>query len=99
MKRRVRSLTLPEVVKAALGEGPEELSDEELRVLEDLPTRFPIQVDKQTRVFLEYHAQSLGTSIAALSGLILKQVVEATLQEQKAKKAPRRLRGFLTRAA
>jgi hypothetical protein len=74
----IRPLTLEEVVRAALTDSSMEFRGN-TKKLADLPTRFPVQVDQQTRVFLEYHAQALGTSIASLSGLILKQVVNQTL--------------------
>lgn len=85
-------LSLEDVLKAALASGNANFEVDPARVdgLADLPTRFPIQVDPRTRVFLEYHAMALGTSIAALSGLILKHVVEATLRAHHAAQAPQR---------
>lgn len=74
----MKVLTLEEVVSAALSGGMVEFKGDTEK-LADLPTRFPVQVDQQTRVFLEYHAMALGTSISALSGLILNQVVARTL--------------------
>lgn len=74
----VEVLTLDEVVAAALAGGMGKFEDGG-KNLHDLPTRFPVQVDQQTRVFLEFHAASLGMSISALAGLILNQVVARTL--------------------
>lgn len=52
--------------------------------LATLPTRFSVQVgNRQTRVFLEYQARAMGTSIAGLAGLILDHVVEASLRKQQ----------------
>lgn len=78
----MKVLTLEEVVAAALAGGMVEFEGDTDK-LADLPTRFPVQVDQQTRVFLEYHAMALGTSISALSGLILNQVVARTLEARK----------------
>ena len=78
---KTKLLTLEEVVAAALAGGMVEFQGDAQKLAE-LPTRFPVHVDQQTRVFLEYHALALGTSISALSGLILNQVVAHTLADQ-----------------
>lgn len=87
----VASLSLEDVVRAALSSGGAqfEADGQDSAGLSELPTRFPIQVDRRTRVFLEYHAKALGTSIAALSGTILNEVVEATLLGRQPPTRPR----------
>lgn len=76
----MKRMSLKEVMASAL-DGVPVADDNSEANLAALPTRFPVQVDQQTRVFLEYHAIALNTSISALSGLILKEVVSRSLEE------------------
>lgn len=75
---KLAGLTLEQIVAAAMADGAGAY-DGDVTSLENLPTRFPVQVDQQTRIFLEVHSRALGSSISALSGLILNQVVAHTL--------------------
>ncbi len=74
-------MSLEDVVLAALSDAKTDVDhdSEGLAELADLPTRFPVQVDLQTRVYLDYYARALGTSIASLAGLILNQAVAKSL--------------------
>lgn len=78
----MQMLTLEEIVAAALADGTSSFNGN-TEALKELPTRFPVQVELQTRIFLEYHAQALKISISSLSGLILNQVVARTLEQRK----------------
>ncbi len=78
------SLTLTDVMKAAIGDAVAAAGAASEQDLEALPTRFPVQVgNSATRVFLEYQAKALNTSIAGLAGTILDQVVANTLKQQR----------------
>lgn len=48
------------------------------------PQRFPVVVNRQTRAFLESQANAMRTSLAALAGLLLDEIVLAAKQRAEA---------------
>ncbi len=90
LPKTIQILDMNAVAERALQETLSRFDVAMKEPLPELPTRFPIQVGKQTRVFLEYHAQALRTSIAALAGSILDRVVEETLRNNGTECQPKR---------
>jgi hypothetical protein len=79
--QRLAVMSLDSIARAAIQSGTQNgVADPE--TLAALPTRFPVQVSQQTRVFLEYQAKALNTSIAGLAGLILDQVAVETIRQR-----------------
>lgn len=78
------TLDIAEVIEAAIKDANSQFQYQVAEGLVSLPTRFPVQVgNTETRVYLEVQAKALGTSIAALSGLILDEVVAASIAKYK----------------
>jgi hypothetical protein len=73
-------MSIDSVAQAAIQSAHGAVADPD--ALAALPTRFPVQVAQQTRVFLEYQAKALNTSIAGLAGLILDQVAAETVRQR-----------------
>lgn len=80
----ISPLTIPEVIDAAMTDAATQIlaryAQANSERLQAAPTRFPVQVNQQTRVYLECYATALGTSLSSVCGLILNRVVAVTLQ-------------------
>ena len=81
-KKIFQMMSLEQIARAALASGTDEAVADRGN-LEGLPKRFPIAVSTETRVFLEYQARALHTSIAGLAGVILEGVAAETIKRRE----------------